>query len=84
MTLPKHHHPHDSKWIIEQLVKLPPAYRERAIEAYSNVYLEVHNATEKPHQKDGEARREANTRLRRYIDAVTKNPRTQAGGKGTA
>ena len=41
MTLPKHHHPHDSKGIIEQLAKLPPAYRERAIEAYSNVYLEV-------------------------------------------
>ena len=70
MTLPKHHHPHDSKWIIEKLAKLPPAYRERAIKAYSNLYLEVHNATDKPHKKHCEARREANTRLREYVERV--------------
>jgi len=70
MTLPKHHHPHDSKWIIEQLAKLPAHFRAVAIKAYSNVYLEVYNATEKPHQKHGEARREANTRLREYVERV--------------
>ena len=70
MTLPKHHHPHDSKWIIEQVAKLPPAYRERAIEAYSDVYEQVYTNTAIRHQKHGEARREANIRLRKYIERV--------------
>lgn len=73
MTLPKHHHPHDSKWIVEQLARLPPAYRERATKAYSEVYEQVYVSVPLRHQKHGEARREANTRLREYIERVLTN-----------
>lgn len=70
MMLPKHHHPHDSKWIAEQLIKLPPDYREHATKAYSDVYERVYSSVPLRHQKHGEARREANTRLRKYIERV--------------
>jgi len=69
-VLPERYFPHDESWIKEQIAQLPAHFRAVAIKAYSNVYLEVYNATEKPHQKDGEARREANTRLREYVERV--------------
>ncbi len=70
MTLPKHHHPHDRKWITEQLARLPPLYRERAAQQYSKVFAEVFHATELRHKKHNKARREANTRLREYVSRV--------------
>ena len=78
------HHPDDTKWIKSQLAKLPPAHKQKAMAGYDKVFREVYHATPLPHQKAGEARREANTRLRRYIDAVTKKPPHSGGGKGTA
>lgn len=64
------HHPDDAKWIKSQLAKLPPALRQKAITGYDRVFREVYHATPLPHQKEGEARREANTRLRLYVEAV--------------
>lgn len=69
MMLPKHH-PHDRKWIIQQLARLPEKHRQTAMKGYDKVFREVYDATPLPHQKEGEARRAANTRLRRYVDAV--------------
>lgn len=68
--LPERYFPHDESWIKEQLAQLPPHFRAVAIRAYADVYIKVYAATEKPHQKDGEARREANTRLREYVERV--------------
>jgi len=64
------HHPDDKKWIKEQLKKLPKEYRQRAMHGYDKVFREVFDATPLVHQKASEARREANTRLRRYVEAV--------------
>ena len=64
------HHPDDKKWIIQQLARLPDTNRQIAIQGYDKVFRETHEATPLEHQKDGEARRAANTRLRDYIDAV--------------
>lgn len=68
--LPERYFPHDERWIKEQLAQLPAHFRAVAVKMYAEVYLEVYSATEKPHQKHGEARREANTRLRKYIERV--------------
>jgi hypothetical protein len=61
-------HPHDRKWVDEQLTRLPPDLRKAALEKYQRVYaqtLEQNGMTE--------ARREANTRLRHYIARIRKN-----------
>lgn len=67
--LPKHYYIDDEKWIISQLSMLPVAYIKKASDAYSDVYFgEV---------GDGEllqiqnARTTANTRLRKYVQAVS-------------
>lgn len=75
------HHPDDEKWLKEQFKKLPEKHRDAAMHGYDKVFREVFDETPLAHQKEGEARRVANTRLRLYVDAVTKNPRTQAGAK---
>lgn len=64
------YHPDDKKWIVQQLARLPFNYRETAMLGYDRVYRETHDATPLEHQKDGAARREANTRLRLYIESV--------------
>lgn len=73
------HHPDDKKWILEQLYKLPVGLRDKAVKGYSKVYCEVYDATPLLHQKDCEARRAANTRLRHYVAAVTKKAPHEAG-----
>lgn len=55
--LPEHHHEHDSKWIMEQLRKIPVRYWERTAKSYSEVY------------KNG-TRAQANTRLRKYVEKI--------------
>lgn len=64
------HHKDDKKWIIQQLARLPDKHKKTAMQGYDKVFREVYDATPLPHQKEGEARRAANTRLRRYVDAV--------------
>lgn len=78
------HHPDDKKWIMQQLARLPDKHKNTAMKGYDKVFREVFDATPLAHQKDGEARRAANTRLRRYVDAITKKPPHSGGGKGTA
>lgn len=64
------HHKDDKKWIIQQLARLPDKHKKTAMQGYDKVFREVYDATPLAHQKEGEARRAANTRLRRYVDAV--------------
>lgn len=73
------HHPDDKKWLLEQLYKLPEHLRDKAEAGYDKVYREVYEATPLLHQKEGEARRAANTRLRHYVAAVTKKTPHSAG-----
>lgn len=56
------HHPHDKKWIAQQLGKIDRRYTKKVIDGYSATYTE--------NLPDGEtiARRVANTRLREFIE----------------
>ena len=62
----------DIEWVRSQISRLPPSLREKAIQAYTKVYTEAY--AEK--QNEGEllqiqhARTTANTRLRKYVQAV--------------
>ncbi len=61
----------DKKWISEQIKKLPnPPIRQTALIKYAEVFSIAHDAEPQPHRKDGKARQEANTRLRKYVQAV--------------
>jgi hypothetical protein len=51
-------HPHDLKWIKEQLQALPPTLRIYAAQKYSEAFAKSQN------------RRECNTRLREYIEKI--------------
>ena len=73
-------HPDDEEWLKEQLKKLPEKHRDIAMHGYDKVFREVFDATLLVHQKEGEARRVANTRLRLYVDAITKKPPHSGGG----
>lgn len=53
-------HPHDKDWVRQELLKLPRDKRKATFENYKKAYLEYH--AKDPHT----ARREANTRLRKY------------------
>lgn len=65
-------HPHDRKWIKEQLRKLPPAYQQKAQAGYIEAFKGAHDAEPVDHKKMNAARKEANTRLRLFVDKVTK------------
>ena len=68
MNLPKRHFSHDKTWIAEQLGKLNPAVRDKVVRRYSEVYEATYDESVVSYQKDGFARREANTRLRIFVD----------------
>ena len=73
-------HPHDANWVREQLLRLTPDLRKPTQVNYERVYAEAlaDAATREPResQQITEARRVANTRLRKFIDKVTqKNDR---------
>ena len=53
-------HPHDRKWVIEQLGKIPAVNRYKIAEKYSETYRETQN------------RKECNLRLLNYIEAIAK------------
>ena len=64
-------HPHDKKWVDDQLRLLPFNLRARAIENYKRVFNEeLKNNT--GISRENMARREANTRLRIYVEKVLK------------
>lgn len=64
------HHPHDFKWICEQIARLPVHLQPRAEAGYSLVYQEAHDAEPVEHKKENAARFAANTRLRKFVEKV--------------
>ena len=68
--LPKRYHPDDQKWIEEQLKKLPTIALHRAIEGYEKVFAESYDNEPITYKKENKARRDANTRLREYVEKI--------------
>lgn len=66
------HHPHDTKWIEQQINQLPKHLWDKAAREYDRVFRETYENEPLERLKEGNARREANTRLRRYVAAVLK------------
>lgn len=77
MNLPESYHPHDKLWITEQLKQLSIAQRKRAIDGYTKVHKEALSNATSEIKAECEARREANTRLRKFVENIkkSKNPR---------
>ena len=61
-------HPHDEKWIAEQLALLPAPMRYKIMDRYSEAYQAVLLQHEGEIAAEGLARRAANTRLRECVD----------------
>lgn len=61
-------HPHDEKWIAEQLALLPAPMRENIKAKYSHCYESKIAENAGKVASEGIARREANTRLRGAVD----------------
>lgn len=61
-------HPHDESWVNEQINKLPLHLRPKILAKYQAVFDEAHAKEEKVHRKDCLARREANSRLRQFVE----------------
>ena len=68
MNLPSHYCSQDERWIKERINMLAPTLRNRAVRRYGEVYNETYTNTPICYQKEGEARKEANTRLRLFVD----------------
>ena len=68
--LPARYHKDDQKWIEEQLKKLPPFALRRAIEGYDKVFSESYDNEPIAYKKENKARRDANTRLREYVEKI--------------
>lgn len=68
--LPEHHHIDDRRWIRDQLAKLEPKRRVKALKGYSEVYQFEYDKEPVSYKKENKARFAANTRLRSYIQAV--------------
>lgn len=67
MPMPEHYFSDDAKWIQEQLTKLSPSMRQKALVKYSEVYQTEWEREQVPYRKDNKARHEANVRLREFI-----------------
>lgn len=57
----------DVEWIKQQLLILPPAVRQKAVQRYAAVYQEALDAEPVSFRKENRARHEANTRLRLFV-----------------
>lgn len=57
----------DKVWIIQQLERLTPAVRQKAVLRYAAVYQEAFDAEPVSYRKENRARHEANTRLRLFV-----------------
>lgn len=64
------HSSEDAKWIRQQLERIPPRYRQQAMDGYSDAYQAAYDAEPAEHRKENAARFAANTRLRKFIDKV--------------
>lgn len=58
----------DGAWIQETLGKLPRGQREKIAHAYAESYQAAYDAEPVSYRKENAGRREANTRLRLYVE----------------
>lgn len=65
--LPETYCKDDEKWIIEMLSKLPKRVRKRVSVLYAEAFIAEYKKEPIAHKKENKARREANTRLRKYV-----------------
>lgn len=61
-------HEHDVRWITENMRRLPGGLRNKVLKKYSSAYLETLEANRGLIASENLARREANTRLRIFIE----------------
>lgn len=66
--LPEKHDPADVEFITEQLSKLNYQLKGRVLIKYSTAYTEAYDSEPVDHKKANAARREANIRLRNFVD----------------
>lgn len=64
------YHPHDKKWVAQQISGLPPRFRGKAKIGYESAYLEALDAEPVEHKKENAARFAANSRLRAFVKRV--------------
>ncbi|MBE5251756.1 hypothetical protein H2P46_06065 [Mixta sp. Marseille-Q2057] len=60
--------PEDGKWIQEQLNRLPVSMRHKVALLYADRYQESFDAEPLAHKQQNAGRRNANTRLRLYVN----------------
>lgn len=63
-------HKDDEKWCMDMIMKLPPPLRPRAIQGYREAHHAALESEPCEVKKEGVARREANTRLRLFVNKV--------------
>ena len=66
--MPANHHPDDAIYIDGKLSMISIEERGKLCAAYAKCYRDAYAAEPNEVRKDGKARREANTRLREYIN----------------
>ena len=69
IKLPRNHHKEDAKWLESQLTILRPQHQIQARAAYSDIYSTAYSNESISHKKLNSARREANIRMRKFVDA---------------
>lgn len=72
IVMPVHYNQADAQWISEQLQKLTPATRQKAMLRYAEVYQETYDAEPVSYRKENRARHEANTRLRLFVRTLAR------------
>lgn len=70
--MPHNFFPADRKWIHEQLSMLTAKTRVKIAEAYNDAYLQALDNDSNENTRTTSARREANTRLRLYVNKVSR------------
>jgi len=83
MSKLKYFHPHDRKWILEQLEFFPVSMREGIEGKYSACYKEICDKHEGEIAQLSYARREANIRLRAAVKKYGKGGLAQVYSPGT-
>ena len=66
--MPANYHPDDAQYIDGKLSMISIEERGKLCSAYAKCYQNAYAAEPNEVRKDGKARREANTRLREYIN----------------
>lgn len=73
MNIPNCAHELDRDWIQEQLNKIPPQMRVRAVDGYQSVFDGAYESEPISHKKINAGRRAANLRLRLFVDKFYKS-----------